>query len=67
MTRWMPLVALLFCGAVVLGCDEECAVGECLDTEECFDTCLEVCEGDVVDAFCNLNEVCECDCEFACY
>ncbi|MGB5809759.1 MAG: hypothetical protein WBG86_04460 [Polyangiales bacterium] len=67
MSRWMPVLAMGFCALMSIGCDEECAVGECVNTEECFDTCIEACDGEVVDAFCNLDEVCVCDCELGCF
>ena len=67
MTRWMPLLALLFGALMLLGCDEECLVGECFSQQQCFDECLEVCEGDVIEAFCTIGELCECDCELGCF
>ena len=61
---FMALVA-----SVAVGCDEVCAVGECGGggPEECFEECLEVCEGDVIDAFCSVDFICECDCELGCF
>ncbi len=61
------VVSLLF-AFTSLGCtDEACIAGECIEGEECVDICVESCDGAVISAFCNGDEFCECECEFACF
>lgn len=68
MTRWILTLALLFGALSTVGCDEEdCVVGECFSEEQCFEECIEVCEGNVLEAFCTIGGLCECDCEFGCF
>lgn len=68
MIRRMLLLMLVFGAALAtIGCDEECVVGECFSFEQCEQECFEVCEGDVIEAFCTIGDVCECDCELGCF
>ncbi|MEM8608525.1 MAG: hypothetical protein AAGF92_15570 [Myxococcota bacterium] len=67
MTRWLPLIALVFGALAFAGCDEDCIVGECFSFEQCEEECIEVCEGEVIEAFCTIGDVCECDCGLGCF
>lgn len=67
MKRLMPFWMLLVCGVLSLGCEDAvCFGGECVG-DDCFEICEEFCEGEVIAAFCNVDLICECDCEFACF
>ncbi|MEM7135211.1 MAG: hypothetical protein AAF500_01460 [Myxococcota bacterium] len=67
MIRWMAVLFVSAGLAIVAGCEEECVVGECVNDGECFEECLEVCEGDVIDAVCTFDEICDCECELGCF
>ena len=57
---------MVFGALLTVGCDEECVVGECFSFEQCEEECIEVCEGEVLDAFCDVGGLCECDCAIQC-
>ena len=62
----LPFVGILF----TLGCTsgDACVGGECFTQADCISECEEACEGDVLNAFCDLEEtLCECECEFGCF
>jgi len=67
MIHRLLLVVVLAFAAATLGCDDEaCVTGTCEVEGDCVDVCVEVCEGDVLDEFCTVDFLCECDCAIAC-
>lgn len=68
MRRLFPVLTAFALAFLSAGCaeDQVCAAGVCEGDRECFEICEEFCEGEVLDAFCGFNDICTCECEFAC-